>query len=338
LKLVDEFFEEIEKPYTHSKPAEPPFFSSEKIDFIEIDSSISSGVKFAIAVYKPDKPAPILLVSHGWHMDVKVPASNDTNPFPGFLVLQVDMRGRAFSTGKADCNGYELYDFYDAYAYAMAHYSEYIEKAGRVFYYGSSGGGGNGLALAGKFPDLLSSCIVFSPIADYAKWYKEDKTGEFRDEMDIWIGTTPDKNPKAYDARSGITVVENVLTPVYVAHGCNDLRVPVTQSRMYVKKAKDLGKEIFYVENNAGGMEHWFRETDVERNERIKLLEGGLSKTHSIPVLPGSGELIVAGYVKTKYFQAFMANNNLIGRFKYKIQKDKVFVKPIEGKMDSTLF
>lgn len=337
--MVDEFFEETGEPCDNSAELKKHnFFHSEKIDFIGIDSSISPGVKFAAVVYKPDKPAPILLVSHGWHMSVKIPALDETNPFPDFLVLQVAMRGRAFSTGTADCNGYELYDFYDAYVYAVARYSEYIEKEGRVFYYGSSGGGGNGLALAGKFPDLFSSCVIFSPIADYAKWYREDKVGEFRDEMDIWIGTSPDMNSEEYNTRSGIIVAENVLTPLYIAHGCNDLRVPVTHSRMYVKKAKELGKEIFYVENNAGGMEHWTSETDNERDERLKLLEKGLSKTHKAPVLPESGELIVAGYVKTKYFQAFMANNNLIGKLKYQIQKDNVFVEPVEGKMDILVF
>jgi hypothetical protein len=52
-------------------------------------------------------------------MSVKPPTESSKNPNSNFLTIQVDMRGRKYSTGSPDCNGYELYDFYDAYRYIM---------------------------------------------------------------------------------------------------------------------------------------------------------------------------------------------------------------------------
>ena len=161
---LDDFFEDTIMPVGEVGPDD--FFTSSTTDFILVESSISENVRFGVAVYKPRKPSPILLVSHGWHMSIRKPEMNEPSPFPDFLVFQVDMRGRHYSTGKPDCNGLELYDFYDVYRYACFNYTEYISAPGKVYFYGSSGGGGNALAMAGKFPDLLASFIAFSPVSD----------------------------------------------------------------------------------------------------------------------------------------------------------------------------
>jgi hypothetical protein len=84
------------------------FFTSGNVDFIQINSSVTDSVKFAVVVHKPDKPSPILLFTHGWHGSVKPPAIDSQNPYENFLTVQVDMRGRKYSSGKADCNGLEL--------------------------------------------------------------------------------------------------------------------------------------------------------------------------------------------------------------------------------------
>lgn len=41
-------------------------------------------------------------------------------------------------------------------------------------------------------------------ITDYAVWYEQDEIGEFRDELDIWIGCSPDDDAMAYRSRSGL--------------------------------------------------------------------------------------------------------------------------------------
>lgn len=322
---LDSLFEDIKFINDTSR-----FFTTEKIDFIRIKSTVSEGVEFAVVVFKPEKPSPIMLLSHGWHQSVMPPSGKSKNPYPGFLTVQVDMRGRQFSTGKPDCNGLELYDFYDTWLYLTQHYKKYISDPAQVYYSGGSGGGGNGYSIIGKFPDLFCSALISCGISDYAEWFKNDKVGEFRDEMLVWIGATPEQNMEAYRSRSGITTTRNVLTPAYIVHGETDLRVPVTHARNFVNKAREYGKTIQYLElENVGTRDHWGRITPEQEKQRAEFGREAL-KYHPAPQLPPSGELIVAGYVVTKQFTVFMNSIDAVGKIKYDLQKRKVSF--IEGR------
>jgi dipeptidyl aminopeptidase/acylaminoacyl peptidase len=131
--------------------------------------------------------------------------------------------------------------------------------------------------LIGKFPDLFCGAVISCGISDYGEWYKGDSMGEFRDEMLLWIGYTPEQNPEAYQSRSGITTVNNILTPIYVVHGETDIRVPVTHSRNFVQKGKEYGKNINYLElENVGTRDHWENITDKQMIERTEFSHKGL--------------------------------------------------------------
>ncbi|MDR0574055.1 MAG: prolyl oligopeptidase family serine peptidase [Tannerella sp.] len=320
---VDSLFEDIK-----FKNGNETFFTSEKVDFIRIKSTITEDVEFAAVIYKPAKPSPILLLSHGWHQSVMPPAEDSPNPYPDFLTVQADMRGREYSTGRPDCNGLELYDFYDTYLYLIEHYREYVSDVEQVYYSGGSGGGGNGFAIIGKFPDLFCSALISCGISDYAKWYEKDEIGEFRDEMIVWIGDTPERNREAYRSRSGITTVGNVLTPMYIVHGETDVRVPATHSREFVDVAKKRKKQVEYLElEHVGTRNHWGRITPEQEKQKEEFGKRALTP-HPAPGLPAKGELIVAGYVVTKHFSVFMDSIDSVGKIKYNLKKRKVsFVK-----------
>ena len=300
------------------------FFKSKNVDFIRIKSTITDSVSFAIAVFKPKKPSPVLLISHGWHGAITLPDSSSENLYPGFLAIHVDMRGRSYSTGKPDCNGYELYDFYDAYQYAVKSYSHFISDSNQVYFSGESGGGGNGYAILGKFPDLFCSAIISCGISDYSLWYKNDSVGEFRDEMLPWIGCTPDQNPMAYASRSGISTVSDLLTPVYIVHGETDLRVPSYHARNFYNKAKEMNKQVEYCElKGVGTNDHYGNITELQKTEKEQLTSRALSE-HQAPVLPERGKLIVAGYIVTKYFTVFLDSIDKVAEIKYDIKKKRV--------------
>lgn len=327
--LVDSLYEDV--PVRTSK--ENLFFMSEKVDFIQIQSTITDSVSFAIVVYKPEHPSPVLLLSHGWHMSVKPPVENSVNPHEGFLTVQVDMRGREYSTGKQDCNGYELYDFYDAYQYVIRNYRSFISDASQVYYEGGSGGGGNGYALVGKFPDLFCSAVISCGISNYAEWFEQDTIGEFRDEMLPWIGCDPQQNMEAYKSRSGITTVKNLLTPVYVIHGETDVRVPVSHARNFVQKARESNKEVYYLElEHVGTRSHWGNITEEQELARSEFSCKGLASKKP-PQLPDKGELLVPGYLVTKYFSVFLDSIDSVGLIKYDIKRHKIRFKKGKGKI-----
>ena len=327
---TDALFEDIQ-----SKDGIRTFFTSEKVDFIRIPSTVTEDVEFSIAVYKPEKPLPVLLLSHGWHQSITAPKKDSPSLNPDFLTVQVDMRGRKYSTGKPDCNGWELYDFYDAWLYVAEHYRQYISDPSQVYYMGGSGGGGNGFAIIGKFPDLFCSASIACGISDYALWFLQDSIiGEFRDEMTPWIGYTPEQNAEAYRSRSGITTVENILTPAYIVHGETDIRVPVSHSRNFVEKAKKFRKNVHYLElKNVGDRGHWGKIT-LEQEAQKKEHENGALKYHPAPQMPLKGKLIVAGYVVTKHFTVTMDSIDQVGKIKYDLKKRKITFVKGKGKVN----
>lgn len=325
---VDSLFEDIRFKGKNEK-----FFKSERTDFIRIKSTVSEGVEFAVAIYKPEKPSPIVLLSHGWHQSVMPPDDKTESPYPGFLAVQVDMRGRKYSTGKPDCNGLELYDFYDTWQYVTKHYGQYISDPSQVYYVGGSGGGGNGFAIIGKFPDMFCSALIQCGISDYAEWFRQDQVGEFRDDMIPWIGGTPEQKGEAYKSRSGITTVKNVLTPSYIVHGETDVRVPVSHSRNFVERATKFHKPVKYLElKNVGTRNHWGNITPDQEKQKEALSALALEK-HPEPQLPTKGELIVAGYVVTKHFSVFMDSIDQVGKIKYNLKKQKITFSEGNGKI-----
>lgn len=307
------------------------FFRSQWVDFVEVESTFDRGTRFACAVYKPSVPAPMIVVTHGWHLSVRVPDRGAEPVFPGCLVVQIDMRGRKYSTGTSDGNGRELLDVYDGINFVKREYAPFW--SGGVHFYGSSGGGGNGLGMVVKFPWLLDSCTVTAPISDYALWFAEDADGEFRDEMTEWIGGTPTDNPHAYRSRGAVNGVENIRTPLYVAHGELDRRVPVTQSRRLVGLVRDRSRYVEYCElEGVGGKDHWSGETSAQRAVRHALVGRGISSGASAD-LPEAGELTVLGYLVTERFQVFMRDPNALGRIGYTLRGDRADVVPLVGRM-----
>jgi dipeptidyl aminopeptidase/acylaminoacyl peptidase len=65
----------------------------------------------------------------------------------------------------------------------------------------------------------------------------------FRTElMEKYLGT-PGENPDLYEERSPVTHVENVDAPLFIVHGVNDRRVPVSQARIFREALEDAGYE-----------------------------------------------------------------------------------------------
>ncbi|MBE6930206.1 MAG: alpha/beta fold hydrolase [Ruminococcaceae bacterium] len=288
-------------------------------DRIWVESSVTPGVFFAVQVRKPARPGRIIATTHGWHMSIPAfdPAAGPSED--GYLWVHVDMRGRACSDGAPDCNGLELIDVYDAVEYVKVHYADFLADD-VVYFEGGSGGGGNAFAIATKFPDYFSAVTGLCGISDYAEWYRNDAVGEFRDEMDIWVGCTPVDNPMAYDARSGAPCVSNLMVPFFTAHGSTDERVPVWHARHFVECAAEAGKAalVAYFElENVGTQSHWGRATKEMLDEMAERSEANRRKAQTVPVLPEKGSLWVPGYLYTRRFIVRLDSVDKLARLDY---------------------
>ena len=99
-----------------------------------------------------------------------------------------------------------------------------------------------------KFPYFFAAGVAFCGISDYAVWYENDRVGEFRDEMDVWVGVTPYAEPGCISgAQRGASVAQSEDSSSHVPRYGRS-RVPVIHAKMYKQRADELGKPVTYVE------------------------------------------------------------------------------------------
>ncbi len=297
-------------------------------DLVRYKSSVTPGLELSMLVKKPAEKAYALFATHGWHQSM-APFEHMERPQEGlnYLHVQVDMRGRAFSQGQPDCNALELMDVYDAVNEVRKRYADYLIDQDVVYFEAGSGGGGNAFALAGKLPDLFAAVTAIYGISDYADWYRRDDVGEFRDEMDVWIGFPPDENEEAYRARSGLHLAENLHSPMYIAHGETDERVPASHSRNYYQAALALGKGKlvkYYELKGVGDRSHTGNATEEQLLRLENESEENRRENRKPVSLPKSGELLVGGFLITKHFAVELSDMGKLARIKYDIEKRSI--------------
>lgn len=299
---------------------------SKYCDFIYYKSSVNPELTLAMRVLKPEKPSYIVATTHGWHMSI-ADFEEYEKPVSDFLMLEVDMRGRAFSDGTQDCNGWELYDIIDAVEYVKKNYKEYLLSTSIVYFEAGSGGGGNAYAIAGKFPDYFAAIVSMCGISDYRLWYENDNVGEFRDELDIWIGDA--QNSQAYNSRSGIRMVKNLCTPLAIIHGEKDIRVPVYHARNYMEEVIENNKQhlVEYWEvSDVGGADHWSHATP-DFFQKLNNYRSDFIKSHKEQIrIPNSGEMIICGYLFTKEFSVVLDNIDSIATVRYNLNNNDISV------------
>jgi len=294
--------------------------------YLEYPSSQDPSLRLFAGFLVPEAPRRIMVQMHGWHGSVKKEHADnvDLKPNPDWFVIWPEMRGRGDSTGKPDCNGWELQDVIDAVAFARQRFADRIADPHLVTLKGGSGGGGNVFALLGKFPDFFCRGQADCGISDYALWFRDDAEGEFRDEMQGagWIGGTPDDNPEAYASRGGLTTAGNLLTPIIIFHGENDVRVPAEQSRRFVAAAQRLGKwplVTYHELPGVGTRSHWGNITPAQESFRKQTGDAFLRLDPRPAEAPGRGRFAVAGYLKTRRFEIILDSIDSVGIVEYDV-------------------
>jgi len=289
-------------------------------------SSVEPGLTLYARFEVPDEPRPLLVSMHGWHGQVKSEHPDNVNPTEPaeWFVIRPEMRGRGDSGGRPDCNGWELQDVVDAVHFARQAFADRIVSPELVRLTGGSGGGGNVMAMVGKFPDFFCGAKAECGISDYALWYRNDRKGEFRDEMDLWIGCSPDENPEAYVSRSGVALAENLCTPILLFHGERDERVPAEHSRLFVEAVRraEKGHLISYYElKGVGHPGHYGGITPPQKEFRRKTSSSFLKMTNRVVEIPAKGRFMVGGYLKTRRFEVVLESLDRLAELEYDLAR-----------------
>ena len=205
-----------------------------------------------------ERPSPLIVNPHGG------PRARDSKRFDlytqvlamrGYSVLQVNYRG---STGRGrefverlydDWGGAEQGDVATAAEHVIEEY-DWIDDD-RVVVFGGSYGGYSAYWQSVQYPDLYDASVAWIGLTDLEDMY-ENTMPHFRTElMEKNLGT-PDENPDLYEERSPVNYVENIDAPLFVVHGVNDRRVPVSQARIIREALEEAG----YTDGKDGDFEY----------------------------------------------------------------------------------
>lgn len=248
---------------------------------------------------------PVLVLLHGYSQN----RTYITQAFKrraadhGFVVLAPNMRGRGGDPGSADdCR--DRTDILDAIAKAEATYPTVADIA-RKFAMGYSGGGGDTIALATKFPGQFIHAtaffgwgdVGFNPNTDRSYWGSKDNRGE------VVLRVGPRTNLNAYRARSSIGNITQAISQstgqLYLFWDSED---PVGRAMRDVRDALVVGgaptTRWFADESTIGSAARWLHNYPDNVADLI-LAEQPLYRRQSAPAptVQHTGVYDVAGYV-----------------------------------------
>ncbi|HLT39731.1 MAG TPA: prolyl oligopeptidase family serine peptidase [Enhygromyxa sp.] len=241
----------------------------ETLDFVEPDGErapSSDGLEVPMLIYRPrgQGPFPVLLWMHGGPEEQSRPEFNPIIQYfvdRGIAIIAPNVRG-------SDGYGRRYRGLDDGLLRAGAiddvgAVLDWLEArpefdATRVGIYGASYGGFLVLASLVTYPDrFVAGCDVVGianlvTFLENTRGYRQAlRRPEYGDERD----------PATREfmlAISPLTHVDRIEAPLFVAHGANDPRVPVSEAEQIVNALRERGKDVWYMLAPTEG--HGFRQ------------------------------------------------------------------------------
>ncbi|MDD7940347.1 alpha/beta fold hydrolase [Actinomycetospora lutea] len=200
---------------------------------------------------------PLVLVVHGgpwahdtWGYDPEAQFLADR----GYAVLHVNFRGstgygkRHITAAVGELAGAMHDDLVDAVRWAVA---EGVADPDRIGIYGGSYGGYAALVGVTVTPDLFAAAVDYVGISDLANFMRtlpEFARPHLTTNWYRYVGDPADPEQEAdMLARSPITMVDRIRTPLLVAQGANDARVVQAESDNIVTSLRRRGVPVEYL-------------------------------------------------------------------------------------------
>lgn len=283
------------------------------------------------------KQAPILVLQHGY-FDV---ASSFTTTVRarlanlGFVCVVPSMRGRDGGDGRMDSSGRELLDILDAINKLISDYPDLVYED-RTHLWGGSGGGGNAIGCAAKFPDRFGVIVDAFGMTDYifdeeTSWYAQaNPSGTVNDSLEVSILGAVDRDPSDYPnhAKSRdhrYSAIYNFQGIGHIIHDEQDTAVPIEHSDELWKQVIDQDKtgqwsihgsgtsnstrlsgEYEYPVQNTYRYNHGYPGNDNPGLIQSEDYWKNQALTLSRPEPKLSGTFRVSGYLVTQKFKIFL--------------------------------
>lgn len=269
---------------------------------------------------------PIVCLGHGYGGDATTITYGQMHNYAaeGFFVICVGMRGRNSAGGAQDSSGREIHDIYDAIVFARANYARTSQK--KVAWSGFSGGGGNGLALRCKFPDLANITVSHYGMSDYGEssikgWYFTNPG--YAATIASWVDATPASNINKYKARNAIRAIGQNLKSgkLRTYHNNTDDAVSVVHSQ-------EVGAAIVAASKSAlydGQYSDTIYQHSNYDNVTLASFKNEIKTFPSFTIT--SGIFYVIGFLKTKLFEVWLGDGtDGVAIVKFSHSKKKIIV------------
>ena len=222
------------------------------------------------------KNLPLIMMPHGG------PNARDSESYDwwvqflaeqGYAVMQPNYRGSTgygnafYELGKGEWGGKMQDDLIDGVDWLA---KQGIVDAKRVCIVGASYGGYAAMRGAQRDTKHYRCAVSYAGISDLNAILKYDRNTMGKGVVEYWKDRASD-----FDAVSPRFHAAEFGTPILIAHGAADKRVPVKQSRMLVTELQKAGKPYEYLEQKKG--DHFFSRAE-DRLEFLKALRAFLDK------------------------------------------------------------
>jgi dipeptidyl aminopeptidase/acylaminoacyl peptidase len=226
------------------------------------------------------KGLPMIVMPHGG------PGARDAEEYDwwvqflaeqGYAVIQPNYRGSTgygkafYDLGKGEWGLKMQDDLLDAITYMT---SQGIADPKRVCIVGASYGGYAAMRGAQRDGAHYRCAVAYAGLSDLGAMLRYDRNLFGKGMVDFWKKQAPDfaaVSPRFHASEFG--------TPILIAHGVEDKRVPVKQSRMLVAELQKAGKPYEYLEQKLG--DHHFTRGE-DRLEFLKRLKAFLDKYNPV--------------------------------------------------------
>ncbi len=245
---------QLYRPFPHLDPDD--LAPMEPVEIVARDSLPLRGF-LTLPIGRPARDLPLVLLVHGgpWVHD-----SWGHSPHAQFLanrgyaVLQVNFRGssghgrRHTRAGLGEFAGAMHDDLLDAVDWAVA---QGIADPDRVGIMGGSYGGYAALVGAAFTPERFAAAVDIVGIADLTSFVRSLPPVSRPYIASNWLAYVGDPEDPAQEAdmlaRSPITQVDRITTPLLIAHGANDARVMRAESDRIVASLRERGISVEYL-------------------------------------------------------------------------------------------
>lgn len=304
-----------------------------------------------------DDLLPIVIIMHGYRENAAdfVDVTLSRMATRGLFVAAVSMRGRDGYSGTRDDSAREIHDIHDALQHIRATKVGIVHQTWAAIV-GYSGGGGNALAAACKFPDAWAMVVSHFGMSDYGYdttdgWHQNNgDPSTFQPILESSIGGTPAAVPNAYRARNAVEAIINYSGGhLYLYHDDADTSVPIVHSAR-IGAALLAASRTNYTENytDSGDATRWLHalpngSAPIINTEAI-WAANAVAMTHSVWTIPSSGTVQVIGYIVTKRFTIWLRSNgstvygrDAVATVAYDTATDTYTVTPQTGAIDVTI-